>query len=50
MIIIFGIMNESTQDYSSNSRNPNENIFMEVTMSVVFVAIIVFSAVVLLGV
>ena len=43
-------MNETIRDYSNKSRNPNENLFMEVTMTVVFVAIIVFSAVVLLGV
>jgi hypothetical protein len=43
-------MNETIQDYSNRSRNPNEHLFMEVTMAVVFAAIIVFSAVVLLGV
>lgn len=43
-------MNETIQNYSNKSRNPNENLFMEVTMTVVFSAIIVFSLVVLLGV
>jgi hypothetical protein len=43
-------MNETIQDYGNKSRNPNENIFMEVTMISVFVAIIVFSAIVLLSV
>jgi len=43
-------MNETIQDCRNKSSNPNENLFMEVTMTVVFVAIIVFSAVVLLGV
>jgi hypothetical protein len=43
-------MNFTIQDYSNGSKNPNGNIFMEVTMVVVFVAIIVFSALVLLGV
>jgi hypothetical protein len=43
-------MNKATLNYSNKSRNPKENIFLEVTMTVLFVAIIVFSAVVLLGV
>ena len=42
-------MKYTIQDYSNESKNPNENIFMEVIMVVVFVAIIVFDAVVLLG-
>jgi hypothetical protein len=43
-------MNYSVQYYSSEKRNRNENIFMEVTMILVFVAIIIFDALVLLGV
>jgi hypothetical protein len=43
-------MNYTTQDFSNGSKNPNGNIVREVTMVVVFVAIIVFSALVLLGV
>jgi hypothetical protein len=43
-------MNYSVRDYSSGKSNRNENIFMEVTMIVVFVAIIIWSALVLFGV
>jgi len=43
-------MNETIKDYSNVGRNLNENIFIEVTMTIVFAAIIVFSAMVLLGV
>jgi hypothetical protein len=42
-------MNFTTQDISNGSKNPNENILMEITMVVVFVAIIIFSALVLIG-
>jgi hypothetical protein len=43
-------MINTIQEYSKENKNPNEHIVMEVTMTVVFVAIIAFSAVVLLGV
>jgi hypothetical protein len=43
-------MNYTIQDISNGSKNPNENILMEITMVVIFVAIIVFSALVILGV
>jgi hypothetical protein len=42
-------MNETIRNYTNGSSNPNENIFMEVAMVLVFVAIIVFDAIVLLG-
>ena len=43
-------MADTINEYSNKGRNSNENIFMEVTMVTVFVAIIVFSAIVLLGI
>ena len=43
-------MNDTIQDHINYGRNPNENLFVEVAMTVVFVAIIVFSAFVILGV
>ncbi len=43
-------MIHSIREFSKGSKKPNEYLFMEVTMSVVFVAIIVFSALVLLAV
>jgi hypothetical protein len=43
-------MNNTVQGFSNSSRNPNENIIVEVMMTAVFVTIIVFSALVLLSV
>jgi hypothetical protein len=43
-------MNNTIREYSNGSRNPNENIFMEVSMIVVFVTIIIWSAIILIGV
>jgi hypothetical protein len=43
-------MNKTIQNYTKGTGNPNENIFVEVAMTTVFVAIIVFSALVLLSV
>jgi hypothetical protein len=43
-------MNGSTQDINSKKNTSNENIFMEVAMTTIFVAIIVFSVLFLTGV
>jgi hypothetical protein len=43
------IMNETISSSGRGRSNPNENIIMEFTMAAVFVAIIIFSAIVLLG-
>jgi hypothetical protein len=43
-------MNNTIGDYSDRGHSKKENLFMEVTMIVVFVAIIIFDAVVLLGI
>jgi hypothetical protein len=43
-------MSYGVQDFSSGKSNRNENLFMEVTMVVVFGSIIIWSALVLLGV
>ncbi len=42
-------MNETISSSGRGRSNPNENIIMEFTMAAVFVAIIIFSAIVLLG-
>jgi hypothetical protein len=43
-------MNESIQNNNNRGKNPNENIFREVTMTILFAAIIVFSVLVFAGV
>ncbi len=43
-------MNEHIGNIDQRSRNPHGNIFMEVAMTTIFAAIIIFSVIVLLGV
>jgi hypothetical protein len=42
-------MNVDPGNIDHGSRNAHKNIFMEVTMTTIFIAIIVFSVIVLLG-
>jgi hypothetical protein len=43
-------MKSPIQNFNNERSNPNEDLIMEITMSVVFAAIIVFSVLVFLGV
>jgi hypothetical protein len=43
-------MKSSIQNYNDERSNPNKDLIMEISMSVVFAAIIVFSVLVFLGV
>jgi hypothetical protein len=48
-ITIFKRMNEAFQNSGNRGTNSNENTFIEVTMTIIFTTILIFSALVLLG-
>jgi hypothetical protein len=42
-------MNNNVQNLAQNKMNPNGNLLMEISMTIIFVSIIIFSCIVLFG-